>query len=45
MLKQRLNYFDENPVRAGLVLEVQHYKYSSAIDYYCESKGMLFIER
>jgi REP element-mobilizing transposase RayT len=44
MLKQGLNYLHENPVRAGWVLEAQHYKYSSAIDYYCETKGMLQIE-
>ena len=32
MLKQRLDYLHENPVRSGLVWEPQHYKYSSAIN-------------
>src|SRR4051812_13875295 len=32
-LKQKLNYLHENPVRAGIVYETYHYKYSSAIDY------------
>ena len=39
MVDQRLNYLHENPVRAGIVLEAAHYKYSSAIDYYEERKG------
>jgi len=32
-LQDRLNYLHENPVKAGIVWEAQHYKYSSAIDY------------
>jgi hypothetical protein len=43
MLEQRLNYLHENPVKAGLVWEPWHYKYSSAIDYYTEEKGLLEI--
>lgn len=31
---QRLRYLHENPVRAGIIWEPQHYKYSSAGDYY-----------
>jgi len=31
---QRLNYIHQNPVRADLVREVEHYVYSSAADYY-----------
>jgi REP element-mobilizing transposase RayT len=38
---QRLNYLHENPVRSGLVWEPWHYKYSSAIDYYTNEKGLL----
>lgn len=40
-LRQRLEYLDENPVRAGIVWEPAHYKYSSAIDYYENKKGLL----
>lgn len=42
--KQRLDYLHENPVRAGLVWEPWHYKYSSAIDYYSNEHGLLAIE-
>ena len=42
MLKQRLDYLHENPVRAGIVYEPQEYVYSSAIDYY--RKGKIDIE-
>ena len=38
---QRMNYLHENPVRAGIVWEAQHYKYSSAIDYYEQKQGLL----
>ncbi|RYG03120.1 MAG: transposase [Chitinophagaceae bacterium] len=41
MVTQRLNYLHENPVRAGLVTEAQYYKYSSAVDYYEERKGLV----
>jgi len=44
-LSQRLIYLHENPVRAGLVWEPWHYKYSSAIDYYTIENGLLKIER
>ena len=44
MLSQRLEYLHENPVRSGLVWEAWHYKYSSAIDYYTNEKGLLPIE-
>ncbi len=44
MLKQRLDYLHENPVRAGIVFEPQDYVYSSAIDYYTKRKGMIEIE-
>jgi len=43
MFHQSLNYLHENPIGAGWVCEPQHYKYSSAIDYCSESKGLLLI--
>ena len=39
--KQKLDYLHENPVRAGIVWEPQHYKYSSASDYYEQKPGLL----
>jgi REP element-mobilizing transposase RayT len=45
MLVQRLQYLHENPVRSGLVWEAWHYKYSSAIDYCTNEKGLLPIEQ
>jgi len=45
MINQRLNYLHENPVKSGLVWESWHYKYSSAIDYYTNEKGLLTIEK
>ena len=44
ILKQRLDYLHENPVRSGLVWEPQHYKYSSAIDYYSNQHGLLPVQ-
>jgi putative transposase len=41
MTRQKLNYIHHNPVRAGIVYEPQHYIYSSALDYYSQSKGLL----
>ncbi len=41
IIKQRLDYLHENPVRSGLVWEPQQYKYSSAIDYYTNQHGLL----
>lgn len=43
-LQQRLDYLHDNPVRAGLVREPWEYKYSSAMDYYTNEKGLLKIE-
>lgn len=42
-LLSKLNYIHQNPVRAGLVAEPQHYLYSSAIDY-CGGKGLIDVE-
>ena len=43
-LQQKLNYLHENPVRAGIVYEAWHYKYSSAIDYCTTMKGKIELE-
>jgi putative transposase len=40
-IEQKLTYIHQNPVEAGLVWEAWHYKYSSAIDYCEEGKGLL----
>ena len=42
-LKQKLNYTHQNPVKAGLVYEADHYVHSSAIDY-AGGKGLLDID-
>lgn len=39
---QKMDYIHENPVRAGIVNEPYHYRYSSAIDY-SGGKGLLEI--
>lgn len=44
MLKQKLNYLHNNPVRAGIVSQPEHYLYSSAVDYYTTGKGLIEIE-
>jgi REP element-mobilizing transposase RayT len=44
MMDQRLEYLHENPVKAGLVWEPADYKYSSAIDYYKQEKGLIEIQ-
>jgi REP element-mobilizing transposase RayT len=44
-LEQRIHYLHNNPVKAGIVWEPMNYKYSSAIDYYSEDPGVLFIEK
>ncbi|MFC5284078.1 hypothetical protein [Pedobacter alpinus] len=45
MMEQKINYIHENPVRAGIVNEPQHYKYSSAFDYFEDETGLLAIQR
>ncbi len=42
MLRQRLNYTHQNPVRAGIVENEEDYLYSSARDY-CGKKGLVNI--
>jgi REP element-mobilizing transposase RayT len=44
MMNQRLNYLHENPVKSGIVWETWHYKYSSAVDYYTNRKGILPVD-
>ncbi len=41
MIIQKLNYLHDNPVRARIVFEPQHYVYGSAVDYFTERKGLL----
>lgn len=43
-LKQRLDYLHNNPVKWGLVWEPWHYKYSSAVDYYTNERGLLNVD-
>ena len=41
VLRQKLNYIHQNPVRAGWVHYAQHYIYSSASNYYDDERGVL----
>ena len=45
MLRQRMDYLHDNPVKAGIVFEPQQYVYSSAVDYYTNQKGLINIEQ
>ncbi|WP_293785486.1 transposase [uncultured Pedobacter sp.] len=40
---QKLNYIHQNPVRAGIVSEPEHYTYSSASNY-CDLSGPIDVE-
>ncbi len=42
-IDQRLDYLHNNPVKAGLVFDAEHYVYSSAIDY-AGGSGILPLE-
>jgi hypothetical protein len=42
MSKIKLNYIHQNPVRAGIVVQPEHYLYSSALDY-SGGKGLINI--
>jgi REP-associated tyrosine transposase len=44
MLRVKLNYIHNNPVKAGLVLEPEDYKYSSARNYIRGDHSILFVE-
>jgi hypothetical protein len=39
----KLNYIHQNPVRAGIVAEAEHYLYSSAKDY-TGRKGLIDVD-
>ena len=43
LMRQKLDYIHQNPVRAGIVTEPEHYLYSSAADY-CGKKGLIEID-
>jgi len=43
VIDQKVDYIHKNPVEAGFVLEPEHWKYSSAINY-SGAKGMLEID-
>jgi REP element-mobilizing transposase RayT len=42
--EQKMLYIHENPVKAGLVWNPEDYRYSSAVDYLTERKGLLPIK-
>ena len=42
---QKFNYLHQNPVKAGFVLAPEEWKYSSAVDYYTNRKGLIEIVR
>ncbi len=44
LLKQRLDYLHENPVRAGIVFAPEEYVYGSGTDYCTNRKGRIEIE-
>ena len=41
MMRQRINYIHNNPVKAGFVCEPQHWKWGSAHDYCGGTQGLL----
>jgi putative transposase len=41
ILKQKMEYVHENPVRAGFVEKAEDWMYSSAGDYYTNRKGLV----
>lgn len=41
ILKQKMDYVHENPVRAGFVEKAEDWVYSSAADYYANRKGLI----
>jgi putative transposase len=44
ILKQKLDYIHQNPVKAEIVDEPEYYLYSSARDYYATREGLLKLE-
>ena len=45
IMEQKLNYIHFNPVRKGLVRKPEHWKYSSAVDYFTDEQGVLEMDR
>ena len=45
ILRTRINYLHQNSVRADFVWREEDYRYSSAVNYYTKSKGLLEINR
>ncbi|MDQ3020065.1 MAG: hypothetical protein M3R36_05785 [Bacteroidota bacterium] len=45
MLKQKIVYIHNNPVRKGFVKNPEDWKYSSVVDYLTDKKGLLDIVR
>jgi len=45
IFNSKINYLDENPVCAGLMLNAENFWYSSAVDYYTTRKGLIEIDR
>ena len=45
VLNQKIEYIHNNPVRRGLVNSPEHWKFSSALDYYSDQNGPIEIDR
>ena len=45
VLKQKIEYIHNNPVKRGFVNKPEYWRYSSATDYYLEEKGEIEIVR
>ncbi len=45
ILRQKIEYIHLNPVRKGFVNNAIDWKYSSAIDYLSDKKGLIEIDR
>jgi hypothetical protein len=44
MFRQKSDYIHFNPVKKGLVNEIEEYELSSARDYYSRKKGRITID-
>jgi putative transposase len=44
MYRQKIDYIHYNPVKANYVDDILKWKYSSAIDYYTDEKGMIELD-
>ena len=45
IMNKKIEYIHQNPVRKGLVEEAVDWKFSSAVDYYSDKKGLLEITK